>query len=265
MRLEKKVCVVTGGAMGIGRGCAEAFASEGATVVVVDVAEEEGRATVDAILARGQGAEFICADVGSGGECREAVDRTVARHGRIDVMHANAAVELCKSILDTTDDDWRNLIAVNLSGVFFCCREALRAMRDRGTRGSIIVTGSPLAFASGRDIAAYTASKGGVLAFVRALALEAADAGIRANALLPGTTETPMIRREMAVASDPQEMLRRWEDSVPFGRIAQPDDIARGAVYLASDDSSFMTGSHLIIDGGQTAVFNTGPVFGYTD
>jgi NAD(P)-dependent dehydrogenase (short-subunit alcohol dehydrogenase family) len=265
MRLEKKVCIVTGGAMGIGRGCAQAFASEGATVVVIDVAEEQGRATVAEIQARGQNAEFIRADVASGSDCREAVDRTVAQHGRVDVMHANAAVELCKSILDTTDDEWRHLIGVNLSGVFFCCREALRAMRDRGTRGSIIVTSSPLAFASGRDIAAYTASKGGVLAFVRALALEAADAGIRANALLPGTTETPMIRREMAVASNPQAMLRRWADSVPLGRIAQPEDIARGAVYLASEDSSFMTGSQLVVDGGQTAVFNTGPVFGYTD
>jgi NAD(P)-dependent dehydrogenase (short-subunit alcohol dehydrogenase family) len=180
-------------------------------------------------------------------------------------MHANAGVELCKSILDTSDADWRSTLSVNLDGVFFCCRDAFRAMRDSLTRGSIVVTSSPLAMATGRDIAAYTSSKGGCVAFVRALALEAAEFGIRANALLPGTTDTPMIRREVAAASDPELTLQKWAESVPLGRLANVEDIAKGAVFLASDDSNFVTGTCLVVDGGQLATFNTGPVHGYTD
>lgn len=248
--------------MGIGRACALAYAREGAAVVVVDVAQPEGEATVGEIGGR---AEFVRADVASPEECRSAVDRAIELFGRLDVMHANAGIELCKSILETSDEDWQRVISVNLSGVFYCCREALRAMRAAGTGGSILVTGSPLALATGRDIAAYTASKGGVVSFVRALALEAAEFGVRANGLIPGTTETPMIEREVAAATDPELMLKRWADSVPLGRLAQPEDIAEGAVFLASDEARFITGTCLAVDGGQLAAFNTGPVYGYTD
>jgi NAD(P)-dependent dehydrogenase (short-subunit alcohol dehydrogenase family) len=265
LRLENKVCVVTGGAMGIGRACAAAYAREGAAVLVVDLADDEGQATVRELVALGGRAEFVRADVASPQECRSTVDRALEVFGRLDVMHANAGIELCKSVLDTSDAEWERVISVNLSGVFYCCREALRTMRTQKTPGSILVTASPLALATGRDIAAYTASKGGVVAFVRALALEAAEFGVRANALLPGTTETPMIRREVAAATDPELMLKRWADSVPLGRLAQPEDIAEGAVFLVSDAARFVTGTCLAVDGGQLAAVNTGPVHGYTD
>jgi len=265
MRLKDMTCVVTGGAMGIGRACALRYASEGAAVAVVDLAESEGHGTVAEIVDGGGRAAFIPCDVSSAQDCHEAVEAATRTFGAIDLMHANAGIEHCAPILNTKDDDWQHVLMTNLNGVFYCCRDALRAMVSAKTRGVITVTASPLALATARDIAAYTASKGGVLSFVRALALEAAAFGIRANALVPGTTDTPMIRREVSVSTDPDGMLRRWADSIPLGRLATPDDIASAAVFLASDDARFITGASLVVDGGQLAAFNTGPVYGYTD
>ena len=162
--------------------------------MIADVNEQAGETTVRDISNAGGQAEFVRTDVSSAEECRTLVDGVVKRYGRIDVMHANAGVELCKSILDTSDTDWRSTISVNLDGVFFCCRDALRAMCDGPTRGSIVTHEFTLAMATGRDIV-RTHHRKAVVAFVRALALEAAEFGIRANALLPGTTDTPMIRR----------------------------------------------------------------------
>ena len=265
MRLQRKTAVVTGAAMGIGRACALAFAAEGAAVVVADIDAEAGERTAEEIRGNGGEALFVEADVALSAACTRLVRTAVERYRGLDVMHANAGVELCVSLLDTSDEDWRRVLAINLDGVFYCCREAMRVMRDRGTGGSLILTGSPLAFATGRDIGAYTASKGGVVALMRAFALEGAEFGVRVNALLPGTTDTPMIRREVAAATDPDAMLRRWADSVPLGRLAQPEDVAKVAVFLASDDAAFVTGTCVAADGGQMAAFNTGPVYGYTD
>jgi NAD(P)-dependent dehydrogenase (short-subunit alcohol dehydrogenase family) len=265
VRLRDKICIVTGGAMGIGKGCALAYAHEGARVLVVDIADEEGGETVREIARRGGRAEFFLGDVASPEACARAVEQALSSFGRVDVMHANAGIELCKSLLETSDAEWQRVVAVNLNGVFYCCREALRVMKGNVTGGAIVVTGSPLAMATGRDIAAYTASKGGVVALVRAVALEGAPLGVRANALLPGTTETPMIEREVAASTDPELMLKRWADSVPLGRLARPDDIAEGAVFLASDEARFVTGTCLVVDGGQLAAINTGRIYGYTD
>ncbi len=265
MRLEGKVAIVTGGAMGIGRACAIAFAREGAAVVVADIAVEEGERAAEDVRKEGGDALFVETDVASSADCNRLVQRTLDECGRLDVMHANAGVELCKSILDTSDEDWARVLAINLSGVFYCCREAMRVMRERRTGGSLIITGSPLALATSRDIGAYTASKGGIVALMRALALEGAEFGIRVNALLPGATDTPMIRREVAESSDPEAMLRRWAEAVPMGRLAQPEDVAKVAVFLASNDAAFVTGACVAADGGMLAAINTGPVLAYTE
>src|SRR5918911_4807745 len=205
MRLEGKVVAIAGGATGIGRASAVAFAAEGARVVVGDIAEEEGEQAAAEVRARGGDAVFVATDVSRSGDCAALVGAAVERCGRLDVMHANAGVELCKSILDTTDDDWGRVLAVNLSGVFYCCREAMRQMREGGG-GALVLTASPHALATGKDIGAYAASKGGVVALMRALAIEGAEFGVRANALLPGAIDTPMLRREISFATDPDAL-----------------------------------------------------------
>jgi NAD(P)-dependent dehydrogenase (short-subunit alcohol dehydrogenase family) len=264
MRLEGKVVAITGAATGIGRGCAIAYAREGASVVVADVAVEEGEATVAAIEAAGGTATFVEADVASGPACAGIVRTAVETFGGLHVMHANAGIELCKPIVDTTDEDWQRVIDVNQSGVFYCCREAMRHMQPNGG-GSIIITSSPHAVATAREIAAYAASKGGITALMRAVALEGGPSGIRANAILPGAIQTPMIDREIAFASDPEAQLAAFAASMPVGRMGQPEDIAPVAVFLASDESAFMTGAAVAVEGGQLAALNSGSGLSYTD
>lgn len=265
MKLEGKTAVVTGGAMGIGRACARAFAANGASVVIADIDREAGEQAAAEIGATGGEARFVHCDVSSSSSCTDLVDAAVGHFERIDVMHANAGVELCKSLLDTSDEEWGYILDTNLSGVFFCCREAMRVMQKQGWGGSLIATSSPLALATTREIGAYTASKGGIVALIRAFALEGAEFSIRANTLLPGSTDTPMIRREIAAAKDPEAMLQRWASAIPLGRLAEPEDVAKAALFLASDDASFVTGACLPADGGMLASLNTGPVLSYTE
>jgi NAD(P)-dependent dehydrogenase (short-subunit alcohol dehydrogenase family) len=264
MRLENQVVAVTGAAMGIGRACALAYAAEGAVVVVADVSVEAGRATVADIRAAGGRGVFVEADVSSSADCAGIVRTAVEEFGRLDVMHANAGIELCKSIIDTTDEEWQRVIAVNQSGVFYCCREAMREMRWRGG-GRIVITASPHAFATAREIAAYASSKGGIVALMRAIALEGAPLGIRANAILPGAVQTPMIDREVAFSSDPAQQLQRFAEAHPLGRMGRPEDIAPVAVFLASDDSAFVTGTCVAAEGGLMAALNSGAGVSYTD
>jgi NAD(P)-dependent dehydrogenase (short-subunit alcohol dehydrogenase family) len=264
MRLEGKVAAITGAATGIGRACALAYAAEGAAVVVADIDVEQGRATAAAIEDAGGRSAFVEADVASSAACRAIVDEAVTRFGGLNVMHANAGIELCKTILDTTDEDWNRVIAVNQSGVFYCCREAMRHMRDNGG-GSIVITASPHAFATAREIAAYASSKGGIVALMRAVALEGAPAGIRANAILPGAIRTPMIDREVAFSSDPEDQLRRFAEAHPLGRMGEPEDIAPVAVFLAGDESAFVTGASFAAEGGLMAALNSGSGLSYTD
>jgi meso-butanediol dehydrogenase / (S,S)-butanediol dehydrogenase / diacetyl reductase len=264
MRLEGKVAAITGAATGIGRACALAYAAEGAAVVVGDVNVEDGRATVAAIEQAGGRAAFVQADVASSEACAAVVREAVERFGGLDVMHANAGIELCKSVLDTSDEEWQRVIDVNQSGVFYCCREAMRHMRENGG-GSIVITASPHAFATAREIAAYASSKGGIVALMRAVALEGAPMGIRANAILPGAIQTPMIDREVAFASDPEEQLRRFAEAHPLGRMGQPEDMAPVAVFLASDDAGFVTGASIAAEGGLMAALNSGSGVSYTD
>ncbi|HKC30047.1 MAG TPA: SDR family oxidoreductase, partial [Jatrophihabitans sp.] len=186
------------------------------------------------------------------------------RYGRLDVVFANAGIEHCTSILETTDEQWARVIGVNLGGVFHVCREGLRAMVDCGSRGSIVITASPHAWVTGKEIAAYAASKGGAVAFMHALALEAADYGVRVNAVVPGAIDTPMLRREAEAASDPEAQLAALRAIHPIGRVGQPDEVADAVVFLASDRARFMTGSSLVVDGGLMAAQFTGGTLSYS-
>ena len=256
--LAGRIAVVTGAAHGIGAACARAYAAAGATVVVSDIDADAGTA-----LAAELDGRFIAADVARAADCAALVADTLAAHGRIDILHANAGIELCRSIWDTTDEDWDRILAINLSGSFWCARDAMRAMRQAG-RGVVTLTASPHAFVTSREIAAYAATKGGQVALMRALALEGAPYGIRANAVLPGATDTPMLHREAASSGDPEALLATFAAAQPMGRLVRPQEVANVAVFLASDLAAGVTGTCLAADGGLMAAINAGPGISYT-
>ena len=197
-------------------------------------------------------------------DVRAVVDAAVTRYGRLDVMHANAGVEWTKKIADTTLAEWSRVIAVNLTGVYLACRYALVHMLERRS-GAIVITSSPHALVTVPDAGAYAASKGGVSALTRALALEGAAHNVRANALLPGAIDTPMLRREADAAPDPQLQMQRFAAIHPLNRLGLPDEVAEAAVFLASDAASFVTGTALAVDGGLLASHTSGPPITYTE
>jgi NAD(P)-dependent dehydrogenase (short-subunit alcohol dehydrogenase family) len=259
-----QVVCVSGGATGIGAATARAFALAGAEVVIADVAVEVGISTARQIRDAGGAARFVACDVTHEGQVDALIESILDIETRLDVLLANAAVESTQKATEITLDDWNRVIAVNLTGAFLMCRGALRHMYQRGS-GSVILTSSPHALATVPDAAAYAASKGGVQALLRALALEAAPHGVRVNALLPGVIDTPMIHRELLAASDPEQQLKRWAAMTPLGRIGHPDEIATAVLFLASTGASFITGTALSVDGGHMAAMPSGPASAYND
>ncbi len=254
-RLSGKVALITGAGSGIGRVAAELFASEGAAVVVADVAAEAARDTVAAITANGGRAAAVTVDVADEQQVADMVGVAVDRFGALDVLFNNAGIFPGDDggVLDTPPTTWDRVMQVNVKGVWLGCRAAVPAMIDSGG-GSIINVASFVALMGAATAqVAYTASKGGVLAFTRELAVEYARAGIRANSLCPGPIDTPLLAELLA---DPERRQRRLVH-IPMGRLGRPVEIARAALFLASDDSSFMTGSALVVDGGITAAYVT--------
>lgn len=262
--LDGRVAIVTGAAHGIGAACARVYAEAGAVVVVSDVDVAGGEATAAAIRAGGGAASFMACDVARSAECAALVRESVAAHGRLDIMHANAGIELCRSIWDTTDEEWDRILAINLSGSFWCARDAMKVMRAAGRGGVVTMTASPHAFLTSREIAAYAATKGGQVALVRAMALEGAPYGIRVNAVLPGATDTPMLQREAQASGDPAALLAIFAAAQPMGRLVRPEEVAKVAAFLASDAASGVTGSSVAADGGLMAAINAGPAISYT-
>jgi len=254
-RLDGKVALITGAAGGIGRVAAELFASEGAQVVIADVVEAEGAAAVDAITGAGGKAAFVRADVSKTEEAEAMVRFAVDTFGGLHVLYNNAGIlpPDDEGTLDTPEDTWDKVMAVNLKGVWLGCKHGIPALLESG--GGAIVNVSSLVALMGSAVPqiAYTASKGGVLAMTRELAVEYARRGIRANVLCPGPIDTPLMAELMA---DPQWAARRLVH-IPMGRPGQAPEIAKAALFLASDDSSFMTGATLVVDGGITAAYVT--------
>lgn len=261
---DGRVVIVTGGATGIGASSARAFAREGASVFILDVNVPDGERTAAEIVSSGSSGSFREADVADEEAVRQAVQEIVSEHGRLDVMHANAGIELAKTIADTSVEEWRRVLDVNLTGVYLACRFALLEMMKQRS-GAIIITASPHALVTTPDAGAYAASKGGVLALTRALALEGAPNNVRVNAVLPGGTDTPMLHREAMVASDPEAQLKRFAAIHPLNRLGRPEEVAEGVLFLASDAASFVTGTALAVDGGLLAVQSGGPPLSYTD
>ena len=255
MRLKNKVTLITGAGSGIGRETALLFAREGAKVVVAEVGDEAGERVAGEIRESGGDAIFVHADVSEAGEAEAMVAETEKRFGRLDVIFNNAGIfpDADGSVVDTDEATWDRVMRVNLKGVFLGCKYAIPALLRAGG-GSIINTASFVALmGAATPQIAYTASKGGVLSMTREIAVEFARRGIRANALCPGPVETPLLARLMA---DPARRQRRMVH-IPTGRLARAGEIAHAALFLASDDSSYVNGATFTVDGGITAAYVT--------
>jgi len=254
-RLAGKVVIITGAATGIGRAAAELFADEGARLVVADYAEEAGRATVAAIEAAGGEAAFVAVDVADEAQVAAMIEFAVSTYGSLDVLYNNAGIFPADDggATETPVSTWDRVMDVNLKGVWLGCKHGIPAMIATGG-GSIVNVASFVAhMGAATPQIAYTASKGGVLSLTREVAVEHARNGIRANALCPGPVETPLLAELM---SDPARRARRLVH-IPMGRLGRAEELARAALFLASDDSSFMTGASLLVDGGITAAYTT--------
>ena len=252
-RLIGKVTLITGAASGLGRVAAEVFAREGARVVIADVID--GSAAVEAIRAAGGTASYVHCDVTDEDSMMSAVRHAVDTHGSLDVMYNNAGVMLSDDDdpVSTPLETYERTMDINVKGVLLGCRAAIPVMQEQG-RGSIINVASFVAhMGAATPQVAYTASKGAVLAMTREIAVIYARQGIRANALCPGPVMTPLLAKFL---SDDAKRERRLVH-IPMGRFGAPEEIAKGALFLASDDSSWMTGQSLIIDGGITAAYVT--------
>ncbi len=251
-RLEGKVAVITGGASGLGRAMAVRFAAEGASVLAADVDEAGGRATLEAIGDQKRAA-FRRVDVTNEDDCVGAVAEAVERWGRLDVMVANAGIGAPGFIAQLTKEDFERVVAVDLTGVFLCAKHAFRAMRGSGG-GSILATASVAGLRGTPGLGGYGPAKAGVVQLVKTLALEGARYNIRSNALCPIWTSTPMVDQFIAGArSDPDTITQRLLGDIPLGRFGAPDEVAAAAVYLASDEASFISGVAFPIDGGAMA------------
>ena len=246
MRLDGKSAIVTGVGSGLGRAVARELAAEGARVLGCDVNDAAGESTMAGV------GEYRHTDVSREEDVARLVAAAVETFGRLDVMVNNAAIQLERELVETTEEDLDRVLAVNLKGVFFGCKHAVLAMRRSGG-GSIVNVASILALVGDGILAAYCAAKGCVLGVTRATAVRYGKDGIRCNAICPGDIDTPLVQAYFNTASDPAALRGQVEAEYPLGRIAQPEEIARAVVFLVSDDASFMSGQPLVLDGGLLA------------
>ena len=248
MRLENKVALISGGARGMGAVEAKLFAGEGAKVVIGDILEEEGRRTEAQINESGGECVFVRLDVTSESDWQQAVATAVSRFGKLDILVNNAGIYRSDTVEETSEESWDLVMDINAKGVFLGTKLAIPEMRNAGG-GSIINISSVAGLVGNPFASAYNASKGAVRLLTKSTAIQYAKDGIRANSIHPGVIETPMTQD---VVNDPSFREFRLAAN-PIQRLGQPEDIAYGALYLASDEASFVTGSELVIDGGWTA------------
>lgn len=252
-RLKDKVAIVTGAALGIGRAIAIRMAEEGAAVAVTDMREAEGQALADELAGRGFNARFWRLDVAREDEVRRVVDEVAAHFGRLDVLVNNAGVAGAnKPTHEITEAEWDFVQAINVKGVFFCTKHAVAHLRKSGG-GSIVNLSSIYGLVSAPDVPPYHASKGAVRLMSKTDALIYAPDRIRVNSIHPGFIWTPMVEGHLKTMGDVEEGKAATAALHPLGHLGEPDDIAWGCVYLASDEAKFVTGTELVIDGGYTA------------
>ncbi|HEX9110270.1 MAG TPA: SDR family NAD(P)-dependent oxidoreductase [Terriglobales bacterium] len=252
MRLQNKVALITGGTSGIGEAVASLFAREGAKIAITGRNESRGHAVIARILESGGQAIFVRTDVRHAAECKRTVDATLDSFGRLDILFNNAGVFYSQTALECSEEEWDLQIDINLKGTFLMSKYALEPMISQGG-GVIINNSSGWGLVGGDKAVAYCASKGGVVLLTKAMAIDHGRQGIRVNCICPGDVDTPML---------PEDARRRgleWKtylagcENRPLGRIGTPEEIAKAVLFLASDDSSFMTGAALVVDGGGTA------------
>ena len=247
--MSQRVIVISGGSSGIGKATALLFARDGDHVVILNRNEKAGAETVTEIQAFGGSVVFVKTDIGCEDQVEAAFSAAVEKFGRVDILFANAAIQINKPIDKTTKDDWDQMIAANLTGTFLCCKAAAKYMKNQKS-GCIVVCSSGHAFVSYSGYTGYAATKGGQVAFMRAAALDLAPYGIRVNCIIPGATESPLLSYHFSIhPEDEQRILEK----IPLGRFATGEDIARGVRMLASPDASYITGSCLLVEGGLLA------------
>ncbi|MGA3032763.1 MAG: SDR family NAD(P)-dependent oxidoreductase [Terracidiphilus sp.] len=248
MKLQDRVALVTGAASGIAQAVAARFAAEGAAVMAADTDDKNGRETVERIRAAGGRAEFFHLDVSSSDQVRQAVQQTIASLGGLHILFNGAGILAYGTAVETSEELWSRVMAVNLTGTFLCSHACLPHMIAQGNGSVINVASTTGAHDACAHAVAYVSSKGGVTLLTRAMAIDHARQGVRVNAICPGPTDTPMLRKALT-----QEQLEAFAKTFPMGRLGRPEELAGAAVYLASDDASFVTGALLYVDGGQTA------------
>jgi len=252
-KLDGRVGLITGTATGIGAAGAALFAAEGAALVTFDVNEEAGRQTVAGIEADGGRALFVHGDVSSDADVRAAVEAAVDAYGKLDLLWSNAGLGVWKTVPETTDEEWERIVGVNLKGTFLVGKHGIPELVRAGG-GTMVVTASISSFVGAPRWAAYCATKGGVLMLARAMALDHAAEGVRVNCVCPGAVDTPLQAEDLRRRDVPLEQaIHDDEEAHALGRFARPEEIARAALFLSCDDSSFCTGSALMVDGGLTA------------
>lgn len=253
-RFENKVIIVTGAGKGIGAATAKAFAAEGGHVAVADVDIAAGQHTVKQIHDAGGQAIFVQCDVSKSADVQRLIAETVRAFGGIDVLYNNAGVARYGTVDEMSEDDWDWVLDINLKGTFLTCKYAIPELRKRGG-GAIVNTASVQAFATQRTVAAYAASKGGVLSFTKTVALDHAKDNIRCNCIAPGSIHTPMLDDSAHTFSpdNPEAAIAGWGKLHPIGRVGKPEEVAQLVLFLSSEDSSFCTGACYEVDGGLLA------------
>ena len=249
MRLKDRVAIVTGASKGIGWAIAAAFAQEGAHDTICSRTASEGEKAADAMRAADRDVVYKQADVSVIADAQRLVEETVDRWGRLDVLCNNAGIGMLRTLEETTEEEWRHLMSINLDGAFHCSKFAIPAMRGTGG-GSIINIASVASFVGFQADAAYCASKGGLLMLTRQMALDYAPENIRVNAICPGFIRTPELEHYLRQKPDPEAARAEVVAYHPIGRIGEPEEVATVAVFFASDESSFVSGAHLTVDGG---------------
>jgi len=252
MRLAGKVALITGGTSGIGRATAALFAREGAKVALTGRDEVRGRVVLHEVKSAGSEAIFVRSDVRLADDCRRAVDETIKAFKRLDILFNNAGVFFPHTVPDSSEEEWDQTLDVNLKGTYLMSKFALPHMIAQRS-GAIVNNSSGWGLVGGDAAAAYCASKGGVVLLTKAMAVDHGRQGIRINCICPGDVETPMLPEDARQRGLDWDEYLKGAANRPLGRIGKPEEIARAVLFLASDDSSFMTGSALVVDGGGTA------------
>lgn len=251
--ITDKVTIVTGGASGIGKACAELFSLAGGKVVILDIDVERGQDVVNKIKEQGGQAVFIACDVSDYQSSKQAVERAVDAYGEIHFLVNAAGIAIRASVVDTSESDWDRTIAVNLKSVYLLCKHAIPLIEKAGG-GAIINLASGWGLVGGKNAAAYCASKGAVVLLTKAMAVDHGSQNIRVNCLCPGDTKTPMLQAEakkLGITFD--QLVEESSQQRPLGRIGDPEEIAQAALFLASSGSSYITGAALVVDGGALA------------